>query len=422
MRQATGKPRVSGDIPATVPRTVHTDPYAAGKIDDPFFRNKQHDLQWIKMLDWLYNTTFDAYDKLLAMKRIEREFSGLDTFVAITLNRTEILVADNLFREFRAKVKGHLFRGTTTLRIYIFWSPITVGREKLKAHEYPLPSTNDQSQLGGVGDEKLVMFARKARYHPGWDWGPHFVTSGVWRPIHLNAWDAVRLRDVYAIQTSLSPSSAKLNVICKIEAEGEVTADVMVSCLSDQRTDLRQTVTLRAGLKKVSSALTIDSPRLWWPNVYGEPHLYSMHTEIIIGGKVQNNRTMNTGLRTIRLAPVPDMIDSNIGKSFSFEIKGIPMFMKGANLIPYDSILLRVTPQIYDRVVSDAIDANMNLLRVWGGGIYEHDVFYDACDRGGILVWQDFMFACAMYPGNPAFLDTVRHEAIDSIRRHRNHP
>ncbi len=421
LRQASGEAQVKGNVAATVPGTVHTDLYAGGKIDDPFFRNNEHDLQWIDKLDWEYETRFDADDALLACERIELEFAGIDTFATVRLNGAEILVTDNMFRTWRVDVAGKLVPGANSLSIY-FRSPITVGREKIAALGYGLPATNDQSQVGGMGDEKVAMFTRKAQYHYGWDWGPRFVTSGIWRPVTLNAWRHARLRDVQVVQKALSPRRAELELVAEIDAIADGPAEVVIASPTDARIRVRQQVMLKRGANRIVSALRIDNPELWWPNGLGKAHLYAIDTEIVIAGQVADRRSVTTGLRTLRLVREKDAIDGRAGKSFLFEVNGVRIFAKGANTIPNDSFLPRVTPQIYERMVSDAVDANMNMLRVWGGGIYEDDAFYDACDRGGILVWQDFMFACAMYPGDPAFLDTVRHEAIDNIKRLRNHP
>ncbi len=420
LRQASGDPQVTGRVPATVPGTVHTDLFAAKKIPDPFYRLEEHDLQWIDKLDWEYETRFDADAALMACTRVELEFAGLDTFAIVKLNGSEILSTDNMFRTYVIDVRSKLVAGANTLTIY-FRSPITVGYEKLKAHGYPLPSTNDQSQVGGVGDDKLVMFTRKAQYHYGWDWGPRFVTSGIWRPITIKGWGEARINDVHVVQKSLSPRRAELNLVTQIDSVVDGPAEIVVTSPTDSRIKLRQQVSLRKGRNTVTSAITITNPELWWPNGFGKAHLYTLETELTAGDKTLDRHSVNTGLRTIRLVREPDAVGGRKGESFAFEVNGVRVFAKGANTIPNDSFLPRVTPDIHKRMISDAVDANMNMLRVWGGGIYEEDAFYDECDRNGILVWQDFMFACAMYPGDKAFLDTVRQEAIDNIKRLRNH-
>jgi beta-mannosidase len=407
----------SGDwLPATVPGTVHTDLLANGKIPDPFYRTNERDLQWIDKKDWEYQTTLDLDAATLAQSHVELCFLGLDTYADVYLNDALILQADNMFRSWTADIKPHAKVGENPLRI-IFRSPIREGLKRLDALGYNPPAGNDQSKNGGLGDKKVSVFTRKAPYHYGWDWGPRFVTSGVWRRIALRAWSGARIGDLHIVQNSLSADKADLTAVFEIVSDAMGPAVIALHSPDHPAIKVRAKILLEPGTNLVEIGFTIAHPKLWWSNGLGEPYLYELIGQVATahGG---DRREVRTGLRTLKLVQKPDAD----GASFNFELNGVPVFIKGANHVPNDSFLTRVTPAIYEREVRSAADTHMNMLRVWGGGIYEDDVFYDLCDRHGILVWQEFVFACSMYPGDQAFLDSVREEAVDNVRRLRNHP
>jgi len=403
--------------PATVPGCVHTDLLQNGIIQDPFFRTNERSLQWIDKQDWEYITEFAIGEDLLAFSNLELFFKGLDTYADVYLNDKLVLSANNMFREWTVDVKPFLKKGTNKLRIH-FKSPIQLGLQKLEAHGYPLPAVNDQSENGEMGDKKVSVFTRKAGYHYGWDWGPRFVTSGIWRPIILRGWNDARLADVQIIQEQLSDEVAQLKAVANIVVftPGRYNISLLVEDLADPGKE--KYVMLERGNHTIDLEFTIDHPKRWWSNGLGEPYLYHIQTSLSKGQDLLDRQKNSTGLRTLRIVQEPD----KAGKSFFVELNGVPVFMKGANYIPGDNFLNRVTPQEYKRIIALAVDANMNMLRVWGGGIYEEDIFYDLCDRNGILIWQDFMFACSMYPVDDAFMQNVREEAVDNVRRLRNHP
>ncbi|HWU49827.1 MAG TPA: glycoside hydrolase family 2 protein [Asticcacaulis sp.] len=403
----------TGDwLPATVPGTVHTDLLANNKIDDPFWRTNEHDQQWIDKKDWEYATSFDLDAATLAHSHVELVFAGLDTYADVYVNDALVLQADNMHRAWTADIRPHAKTGANSLRI-VFTSPIRIGLQKLAALGYNPPATNDQSENGGLGDKKVSVFTRKAGYHYGWDWGPRFVTSGVWRPIILRAWSGARINDLHIVQDSLTPEKAELTAVF------EIVTDAAGPAMLDLRGDgvaARVEAQLAAGLNTVPLTFSLARPKLWWTNGLGDAHLYSF-TGSITQGAASDSRSVRTGLRTLKIVQKPD----DAGTSFYVELNGAPVFMKGANYIPNDSFLPRVTSETYARVVRSAVDTHMNMIRVWGGGVYEDDRLYDLCDENGILVWQDFMFACSMYPNDPAFLDSIRAEAEDNVRRLRGH-
>ncbi len=403
-------------LPATVPGTVHTDLLANHRIDDPFYRTNERDQQWIDKKDWEYKTTLALDAATCARRNIELVFEGLDTYADVYVNDALVLQADNMFRTWTADIKAHVTPGDNALRI-LFRSPITEGLKKLADFGFIPPATNDQSENGGLGDKKVSVFTRKAGYHYGWDWGPRFVTSGLWRPVHVRAWDTARIDDIQIVQSDVSQASATVTAVCDIVADVAGKIAVALTSPTDARIKAMTEIAVAPGSNTVTLTFTLARPRLWWSNGLGEAFLYSLDFRLSAGSRLLDAREVKTGLRTLNVVRKPDAQ----GTSFYVELNGVPVFMKGANYIPNDSFLPRVTHDVYDKVIGSAADTHMNMIRIWGGGVYEDDYVYDLCDRNGILVWQDFMFACSMYPGDDAFLDNVRQEAVQNVRRLRNH-
>jgi len=398
-------------LPAVVPGCVHTDLLAAGKIGDPFYRLNEKDQQWIENESWEYRTTVPVDAATLARDRVELVFAGLDTFADVFVNGAQVLTADNMFRSWRVDVKARLKPGNNEILVR-FASPIAKVKPAYDKLGYKLPAANDQ------GKEMVSMWARKAPYHYGWDWGPRFVTSGIWRPVALEAWDAARLDDVQVFQNKLDANAADLGIIARVVAAraGKVRVSVAQPAgptLGEARFDLKP------GVNDVKLGARIAKPELWWPAGLGAQKLYSLETKLATDDKKPlDARATRIGLRTVEVVHERD----KEGKSFFIKVNGAPVFMKGANWIPADSFVTRVTDARYRQLLQSAKDANMNMLRVWGGGIYEDDRFYDLADELGLMVWQDFMFACSMYPGDDPFVENVRQEAIENVRRLRNHP
>ncbi|WP_270171150.1 beta-mannosidase [Paenibacillus sp. SYP-B4298] len=403
-----------GWLPAKVPGCVHTDLLRNEQIPAPFYGTNEQELQWIDKQDWEYETRFVAGDEWLSHSRLELVMEGLDTYAEVSLNGVCLLQTDNMFRTWRADVKRLLQSGSNHLHIR-FRSPVKEDLPKLEQLGYSLPATNDQSEAGGLGNRKISVFARKAPYHYGWDWGPRFVTSGIWRPVRLEAWSGWRMRDVYIQQQKVTEQEAKLCAVVEIEAEQPEEVQLR---LSGGGQVWEQTVSLAAGENTVRLEAVIAEPRLWWCRGLGEPALYTFTAELLAGGTVVAERSVRTGLRQVRLVKEKD----TYGSTFYIELNGVPVFAKGANHIPNDSFLTEVTEERYRHEIASAVEANMNMLRVWGGGVYEDDRFYELCDEYGVLVWQDFMFACSMYPGGAAFQSNVREEAVQNVKRLRNHP
>lgn len=393
---------------ATVPGCVHTDLLANGKIGDPFFGEVEKEQQWIDKFGWEYRTLFTVDGA--ARQRLELVWKGLDTYADVLLNGAPILSANNMFREWRVDVKGLVRVGDNSL-VVRFRSPIAEVQSAYERLGHVLPASNDQAT------PMVSMFTRKAPYHFGWDWGPRLVTSGIWRPVWLEAWDDARIDDIHIEQTGLTEERANLHITASIVAarggQGRLTL-----ALAGERPLGELEARLSPGKNVLETQVTIERPRRWWPNGLGEPHLYTLQAALSIDGVARDTQTVRLGLRTLEVVHR----DDDEGKSFTICVNGAPVFMKGANYVPADSFPSRISGDKYRSLVQSAVDANMNMLRVWGGGIYEDDRLYDRCDELGILVWQDFMFACSMYPGDEAFVESVRQEAIENVRRLRRHP
>jgi len=402
-------------LPAQVPGCVHTALLRNGKIPAPFYGTNEKELQWIDKQDWEYETAFDVPESLLREEHIELRFEGLDTYADVSLNGKPILSADNMFRSWAIEAKPLLKANGNRLHIR-FRSPIMEDLPKLEKLGYPLPATNDQSEVGELGDKKVSVFARKAPYHYGWDWGPRFVTSGIWKEVRLEAWSGPRLRNLYIRQNEISSDAAKLTAIIETDTDGIWEGQLRIG--TDCGLSWVRNVRLKAGSGTAELELEIASPRLWWSRGLGEQARYAFTATLLRDGQVAAEASVKTGLRSIRVVRDED----EHGAGFYFELNGVPVFAKGANHIPNDSFIAEVGEERYRHEIATAVQANMNMLRVWGGGVYESDLFYDLCDENGLLVWQDFMFACSMYPGDEAFLDNVRAEAEHQVKRLRNHP
>ncbi|MHA7111369.1 beta-mannosidase [Sunxiuqinia elliptica] len=403
-------------LPATVPGTVHTDLMANDKIDDPFYRLNERDVQWIDKLDWDYRTSFMVDRDLLKRDRIALDFKGLDTYAEIFVNEQPVASTDNMFREYLVDIKPYLEEGENSLQI-TFLSPIKEGIKKYDANGFEIMvSDNDLAEIGEVeGGKKVSVYSRKAGYHFGWDWGPRLVPSGIWRSVYLKAWDEARIENLQLVQNEVTDDLARLTAV--VEVESQKKAEATYEVLVDGKPVKSKVIKLEEGLHTYSLDFEIENPKLWWTHGLGEQPLYAVTANLTVDNRL-TSREDRIGIRTLELVRDHD----EQGTSFYFKLNGVPVFMKGANYIPNDVFLPRVTDENYRRVINTAKNSNMNMLRVWGGGIYENDLFYDLCDEAGILVWQDFMFACAMFPGDEAFLNNVKEEAIDNIKRLRNHP
>lgn len=402
--------------PAVVPGCVHLDLMRNNLIEDPFYRMNDRSVQWIDKEDWMYETTIKPTEQELSSENQELVFKGLDTYADVYLNSHLLVRTDNMHREWRCNVKGILKDGNNKLEVY-FNSPIKRNIPKFDALPYRHNTGPDHSQLGGIFDKTISPFARTAGFEYGWDWGSRFVTSGIWRPVYLETWNGAKINDSWFIQKEVTSKKAQLRTVVEINATKPLN-HTLVSINADGKTVAKKIVGLHSGLNTITFDYKIDNPHLWWTNGLGEPYLYKFETSLSTNnGEKIDTRNDEIGIRSLKLHNDSD----KYGHNLYFELNGKPVFAKGSNMVPNDNFLTRCTDSVYHQVVKDAHDVNMNIIRVWGGGIYEDDSFYKYCDRMGILVWQDFMFACQTYEVDSAFLATIKQEAIYNVKRLRNH-
>lgn len=382
---------------AQVPGTAHTDLLLNKYIPDPFYGSNEKQLQWIEEQYWVYQTQFVVSKKELQAQNKELIFYGLDTDAEVYLNDSLILEANNMFRTWRLPVQKFLRLGKNTLRVE-FESASIKAKKAAALSPFVLP-----------GDEKV--YVRKAPYQFGWDWGPRFVTAGIWKDVSLRFWNSAQLESVSYAQEELNDKVANLKIKATIKCEKPGVYSIQIN-------NKRQTVTLKKGIQTVVIPYQISNPKKWWPNGLGEPNLYNFSVQIRKKENLLDEKKLQIGLRTIELVQEKDAA----GKNFYFKVNGRKVFMKGANYIPPESFLTKMTYKKYKNLIETAVKSNMNMLRVWGGGVYEDDAFYTLCDQKGILVWQDFMFACALFPGDENFISNVKNEVKDQVVRLQNHP
>ena len=393
--------------PAIVPGDIHLDLLHNKLIPEPFYRDNEARLQWIENADWEYRNSISITREMLGHQHIDLDFKGLDAYCEVYVNDHQVLAANNMFREWRVDIKPYLKEGANSLRV-LFPSPIA-SAAKVAVKDPWREKTRTQEKT----------YIRKAAYEYGWDWGPRFVTSGIWHPVNLELWDSARISDLYIHQKDVTPEVAHLNAEVEVTAATPVSGTVAVDFLQvGKKATVTRGVTLHLGINHIDLAIDIQHPELWFPAGYGAQKMYRFHAELTLGKKLEDEAETHSGLRSIVLRRDVDQW----GRSFEFVVNGIPVFAKGADVIPFDSFPSRVTIAQYRQVLQSARDANMNMIRHWGGGYYETQEFYDLCDELGIMIWQDFMFGNDWQPGTYDFKLDVEKEAEYQITRLRNHP
>jgi beta-mannosidase len=387
-------------MPATVPGGVHTDLLALGEIPDPFVADYEKQVEWIGETSWEYRRIFNISADFLKENKQFLVCDGLDTLAEVTVNGKVLGQTANMFRHWTWDVKGLLKEGENEINI-LFLAPLTFIAERQQG-----------LKLWGGGDIPGGSHVRKAPSQWGWDWGPKLPPIGIWKDLRIEGYCVAKLEDVHIRQKH-------------VDGKVTVTAKVVVEAWNRESLSVIATLTAPNGMKQTTSVdvayrteavIEVDDPQLWWPHEYGQQNLYQLEVALLEETSVLDARKYTIGLRTIELKQEPD----EWGESFTFFVNGVPIFAKGANWIPADSFPTRITNEHLEYLIKSAADAHMNMLRVWGGGFYESESFYDLCDRYGMLVWQDFTFACGVYPADRVFSENVRVEAIENIRRLRH--
>ncbi len=395
-------------LPASVPGGVHTDLLALGRIPDPFVGDNEKHVQWVAKTDWEYRYQFAAVPELLRQPHIWLVCDGLDTLAIVSLNGHELGCGVNMFRQYRWDVKPLLKAGENDLRV-AFDSPVRFVAAQQAIRNMPGVS---QAIPGGP-------YLRKAPCQFGWDWGPQLPPIGVWKDIRLEGYHEARLDEVHLRQDH-AKEQVVVEVRVAIERWGEAQLEAVERITTPEGEILEKKAAINAN-NEVILKVPIPKPELWWPNGYGLQPRYQVEVSLMRKETSEaepfDRHTYQIGLRTIELRQKQD----SWGRSFVFVVNGIPIFAKGSNWIPADSFPTRITDQYLEELIRSSADTHQNMLRVWGGGFYEEERFYDLCDRYGILVWQEFIFSCSIYPlDDPAFLENVREEVVENIRRLRH--
>ena len=400
---------------ATVPGNIHDDLLANKLIPDPFYCDNEQKVQWVADSVWEYRLLFDgSCGSGGAFPHNELVFEGLDTYAEVFLNGERLTatngetMTNNMFRTWLFPLPDNLKEKDNELIVRFL---PTVPFDSIAASKLPYKLPDNR------------VFTRKAQYESGWDWGPKLNTCGIWKNVYVESWNVLKINDFYVKDTEPShdPNRPWISEVeVEIQADKKLTANLLLSITDKDgySQEIQYKAKLHKGDNKVVIPVTIENPKLWWPNGAGEAHLYyfNLSTEGMPTPMLHTH-----GLRTVELVQKND----SIGQSFQFIVNGRPLFMRGADWIPassYPGVMARDEgDDRYAELIKRAKEANMNMLRVWGGGIYEHDAFYNYCDQMGILVWQDFMFACNIYPGDKAFMDNVKIEAEEQVKRLRHH-
>ena len=388
--------------PATIPGTVQTDLLKLGEIPHPFIGNNEDSIQWISEKNWLYKTSFTVPKTSLKKEKHLLEFEGLDTYAHIFLNDSLIGKTHNAFRGWEFDISS-IIKVNNELKIK-FFSVDSIETKAENALAYTLP-------------ESPRVFTRKPQYQYGWDWGPRIKTMGITNVITLTSYSNFRCKDVYLNTHNITDSIAHITAELTIQSQKEENIKVTIHNKNTQE-QYQETLSIQPSKTQYQIPFSIKNPKRWWTHNLGEPFLYDIDITIELNDKPHTSFSKKLGIRTVELITEKD----SIGESFYFKLNGKPVYMKGANYIPQNVFLPEVNQDKYLQLINDVVDTNMNMLRVWGGGVYENNFFYQLCDANGVLVWQDFMFACAMYPGDDAFLENVKQEAIENVKRLRQHP
>lgn len=398
LRQVGGS---DGPVAATVPGDVHSALLAAGIIPDPYWSDNELDILWVGREDWVFSRTFHVDSAVLAEESLFLNCDRLDTIAEIEINGRPVARTDNMFIRHRFEVKPYLRPGENEIAI-TFRSAEATAIERSKSIPYEVPHSQYDPQ------SPHINLVRKVPCHGGWDWGICMMVAGIYGDIYLGATSVARIEHVYTTQAF---DEGRCSVQVTVEAESPRGGETELAItLGDAA--VRKKVQLSPGFNKLQETVHIDDPQLWWPHGYGDQPLYDF--VVALGGDRVAKRL---GLRTVEIVNEED----EQGLSFVVRVNGVDVFCKGANWIPADAFPSRHTRERYDDLLTSAVEANMNMLRIWGGGQYELDAFYELCDEKGILLWHDFMFACATYPAVDWFLESIEQEVTYQVKRLRDH-
>ena len=375
------------------------------RIEDPFLGFNELKCQWVAEKTWIYRTQLPAVDQ--EDQKVVLAFDGLDTFATVKLNGQIILTSDNMWIMHRVDVTNQMSSAGPNI-LEIDFKPALLEARKIK-------ESHPEHKWVGFNGDMARLAVRKAQYHWGWDWGPVLMTCGPWRAVRLETYHA-RIEDLqveYSVAESLKAVSGTIKAI----VEGNSAKTVEFSASLDNKEVFKGSTEVGADGKAEVEFLVKD-PKLWYPHGYGGQPLYKVTATVTDGQSNLDSLSKRTGFRKSELVQEPD----EVGKSFYFRVNGIDVFCGGSDWIPADSFTPRITEDRYRRWLQMMVDGYQVMIRIWGGGIWEEDVFYDLCDELGVLVWQDFMFGCGNYPAFPEILKSIEEECVCQTKRLRHHP
>jgi len=390
-------------LEAEVPGSVYNDLLRSGKLEDPFYRENEYDAFKVSEYDYEYRRSFQVSPDILEYDVVNLVCEGLDTLSTVYLNSAEILNTDNMHRTYVIDIKKWIRAGSNDLHI-IFKSPV----EYVLRKQAESPLFNSDDAVEGISH------LRKAHCMFGWDWGPKLPDMGIWRDIYICCYNHARIDDVYITQKHL-PGKVELDARVRIENWAQSDYEIILKVEGPDGKALERSENISEGEKHIS--IDIENPELWWPNNFGKQPLYNVRVTLAENGAVLDEKTYRIGLRTLKVKRNKDQW----GESFCFVVNGVEIFSMGADYIPEDNILARMNRERTEKLIKSCVEANFNSIRVWGGAFYPADYFYDLCDEYGLIVWQDFMFACGVYELTDQFKETVIKEAVDNVKRLRHH-
>ena len=397
----------------SVPASVLSVLLENGQIEDPFYRDNEKKYQYLFEKDYEFTRTFSVTGDYIREDELDLVFYGLDTVTDIYLNNEKLLSTQNMHRTYRVPIKNKARAGSNELRI-VFHSPLRF------ISEYK-PEPGKEIVTITTGCTKGNQYLRKSHSMFGWDWGPVLPDSGIFRKIELEAYSRARIEEVIFDQKHDESGEVRLSVDTILKVTDTIPVEIVVSVSGQQEVSktIRMLSEGTTETKRGDNELVVNirDPKLWWPNGLGEQYLYDVKVTIKKSDMVFDEREYKIGLRTLTVSREKD----EYGEEFAFMINGLKIFAFGANYIPEDCLYTRITRERIESLVKDAARANYNCLRVWGGGYYPSDDFYDLCDKYGLIVWQDLMFACNVYDMTPEFQSEIEAEIVDNVKRFRHH-
>ena len=392
---------LSVNLQVNLPSEAHADLYAAGLIPHPYGEgDEERQLQWIPQHQWDYSLKFDVDNKVWNQDNIDLIFNGLDTYADVWLNGEKILHSDNMFVRYEKDVKNLLKKRDNELKVHFY--PFDAQRDSL-INTYPLKFP-----------EKYAVM-RKAAYQNGWDWAPRYLNIGIWKDVELVGWNDFKIENLAILTKYITDESAEM--IANIQVRNDKEHSLRFEIFNNEIKLAEQTVSCKDKYF-IKIPFVLNNPKLWWPNDMGEQTMTSFEIKVYENNKLIDTKIVTTGIRSIELIEEPD----SIGCAMYFKVNGKKVYIKGANYVPEEMIETWMSKDKTIKLLAECVPTHFNMLRVWGGGIYPHDYFFDICDSLGIMVWQDFMFAGTTYPYSDEFLNNVKEESIQQVVHYQNHP